>query len=69
MTEDLYSKNDEKWAFQIAQSNEPIATIYPDGLVVIHKDGGEKAAAEIFWNAFRDKIKQQWKERDRLKGD
>ena len=69
MVEDLYSKDDEKWAFQVAQNNEPIATIYPDGLVVIHKDGGERAAAEIFWGAFSEIIKKQWKERDRLNGD
>jgi hypothetical protein len=43
-----------------AQNESPIATVYPDGRVVIHKDGGEKLAAEIFWSAFGDKIREHF---------
>jgi hypothetical protein len=33
MTDNIYSDTSDLWAFQIAQNNEPIATIYPDGLM------------------------------------
>lgn len=48
------------YLFQFSSHGKKLVTVDNDGTVVIHSHGAEKEAAEIFWNAFGDMIKQRW---------
>ena len=72
----LYLKDEEVMdsRIDISTYNEQIVTIEADGTVVIHKEGGDKEAAKLFYEALEiegktlhAKIEELTKENEELK--